>query len=387
MGKDVPVHKDPNLMVIFGVTLMAVLGVTSIAPAFPAIQQQLSIEPQAVGMLITAFTLPGVFLAPILGILADRLGRKKVLVPSLLLFGLAGGACFAARDFSTLVSLRIIQGIGGASLGTINVTIIGDLYSGRRRSEAMGYNASVLNLGTAAYPAIGGALTGLGWYYPFALPLVAVPIGMVALLRLQSPEPKVSGRLSDHMAALVGRLRRREAAALLLASFSTFVILYGSHLAYLPFLLDKSFGASPLVIGLAMSTMSLSAALASSQFGRATKFVSGPTLLKVAFLLYAMALVGLPFSPALALAVAPICVFGVAHGISIPVQQTMLAGLAGAEERGSFLAISGTSLRLGQTVGPVAMGAVLAVGGMSWVFFAGALVSILTLLILSVAMR
>ena len=79
------VYRDPNLQIVFGVTLMAVLGVSSITPAFPTIVDELGITPQAVGSLITVFTLPGVLLTPVLGILADQFGRKRILVPALML--------------------------------------------------------------------------------------------------------------------------------------------------------------------------------------------------------------------------------------------------------------------------------------------------------------
>jgi ACDE family multidrug resistance protein len=148
------VYKDHNLLVLFGVTLMAVLGVSSVTPAFPRIRDALGVTSTEVGLLITIFTLPGIFLTPVLGVLSDRHGRKKILTPALLLFGVAGGACVFARNFELLVLLRFLQGMGAAALGTLNVTIIGDIYSGRERSAAMGYNSSVLSIGTASYPGI-----------------------------------------------------------------------------------------------------------------------------------------------------------------------------------------------------------------------------------------
>ncbi|MGD2123664.1 MAG: MFS transporter, partial [Gemmatimonadota bacterium] len=150
--RDRPLFLDPNLNIIFGVTLLAVLGVSSIAPVFPTVARELDVAPEAVGLLITVFTMPGIILTPIFGILADRFGRKKILVPALLLFSLAGSSCSLARDFELLLLLRFLQGVGAASLGSLNATLIGDLFSGRRRTEAMGYNASILSVGTAIYP-------------------------------------------------------------------------------------------------------------------------------------------------------------------------------------------------------------------------------------------
>jgi MFS family permease len=76
-----PLYLDPNLQLIFGVTLSAVMGVSSITPVFPAMARELDIPVHSVGLLITVFTLPGIFLAPVLGVLADLWGRKRILVP------------------------------------------------------------------------------------------------------------------------------------------------------------------------------------------------------------------------------------------------------------------------------------------------------------------
>lgn len=166
-GAEHPLLKDTNLYVIFGITLTAVMGVSSIAPALPSISRSLEVSTDQIGLLITFFTLPGIVFTPILGILADRYGRKIVLVPSLFLFGIAGTACAFAVSFEQLLLLRAFQGTGSAALGALNLTLIGDLYSGNRRATAMGYNGSVLSVGTAAYPAIGGGLALFGWFYPF----------------------------------------------------------------------------------------------------------------------------------------------------------------------------------------------------------------------------
>jgi MFS family permease len=68
---------------------MAVLGSSSIAPALPKVVQELGVSPGQVGLLITVFTLPGVFLTSVAGALSDRFGRRKILVPSLMLFSIS----------------------------------------------------------------------------------------------------------------------------------------------------------------------------------------------------------------------------------------------------------------------------------------------------------
>jgi predicted MFS family arabinose efflux permease len=366
------VYRDTNLQIVFGVTLVAVLGVSSITPAFPRVLRELRVSTQAIGLLITVFTLPGVFLTPVLGVLADRWGRKRILVPSLMLFGVAGGACALARDFNLLLALRFLQGVGAASLGSLNVTVIGDLYSGEERAAAMGYNASVLSVGTASYPALGGALAMLGWHYPFVLPIVAIPVGLVVLFSLDSPEPRNKQRLEAYLSNVWQGIKNRRVLGLFAASIVTFIILYGSYLTYFPILMQGSFGASSLTIGLIMSSMSLTTAFISSQLGRLTRLHSEVTLLKVVYLLYALALAIVPFVSKLPLLLVPTVIFGIAQGINIPSVQTLLAGWAPAEHRAAFMSLNGMVLRLGQTLGPLVTGAVFEIWGIGGAFFAGA---------------
>ncbi|NLE75238.1 MAG: MFS transporter [Chloroflexi bacterium] len=386
-GAPPAVYRDTNLQILFCVTLVAVMSVSSITPALPGIAQVLGVSAQQVALLITAFTLPGVFLTPLLGVLADRWGRKPVLAPSLFLFALAGTACAFCRDFPLLLALRFGQGIGAAALGALNVTIIGDLYSGRRRAAAMGYNASVLNVGTASYPAIGGALATLAWYAPFFLPLLAVPVGLLVVFRLHNPEPRNHEDLGLYLRTAWASIRRREVVGLFVVGVATFILLYGAYLSYFPFLLRNRFGASPLLIGAMMSTMSLTTAITASQMGRLTKRFSERTLIRAAFVLYAIALPLIPLMPTIWLLPLPILVFGVGQGINMPSVQTLLASLAPIEHRAAFMSINGTVLRLGQTLGPLVMGVVFALWGASWPFYAGAILSLLMVGLLAVTIR
>lgn len=370
--KNKKIYLDTNLQILFGITLTAVMGVASITPAFPKIIQELGVSSMGIGLLITVFTFPGVILTPVLGVVADRYGRKRILIPSMFLFGIAGGACALTREFNLLLILRFFQGIGAASLGALNVTIIGDLYSGRELAAAMGYNASILSVGTASYPAIGGALAMVGWYYPFALPLLAIPLGFVVLFFLKNPEPKMEQHLKEYFRNVLRSLKKRQVIGIFVASIVTFIILYGPLLTYLPLLLADSFGATPLIIGLFISVMSLITAFTSSQLGRLTKKFSERTLLKVTFILYGLAIFLIPILPKLTAFLIPAVIFGIAHGLNIPCFQTLLAGLAPMEYRGAFMSLNGMVLRLGQTLGPPLMGIIFNLWGIEATFYSGA---------------
>ncbi len=367
-----PIYRDTNLQILFGIILTAILGVAVITPAFPRIVQELNISTQDVGLLITVFAFPSVILSLILGVLADRFGRKKILAPSLMLFGIAGGACAFARDFNLLLALRFVQGIGAASLLFLTITIIGDLFSGKERTTAMGYYASVLSVGTASYPVIGGALAMLGWYYPFLLFIIAIPVGLLVLFSLKNPEPKKEQNLKKYLTSAWKNIKNRQVVALFVASVITFIIFYGVYFTYFPLLIGDSFGASPFIIGLVLASMPLTAAFTASQIGKLVKVYSERNLLKAAFILYALALVIIPFVSNLWLLLIPTMIFGIAHGINIPSRVALLAGMAPMRQRAAFMSVNEMVVRLGQTLGPLLMGVTFGIWGIGGVFYVGA---------------
>jgi ACDE family multidrug resistance protein len=380
------IYNETNLRIIFGITLMAVMGVASLTPAFPTIARDLNLSAQKVGLLITVFTLPGALLVPILGVLADRYGRRKIVVPALMLFGVAGGACFFARDFNMLLILRFFQGMGGSSLGSINTTLIGDLYDGNERAVAMGYNASVLSVGTAGYPLIGGGLAVLAWYYPFLLSLVAIPIGFLVLFKLKNPEPQKPESMKKYLAG-VWRSINREVVGLFFASLFTFIILYGVYLSYFPFLVEYSFGGSPVIIGLLMSTMSLTTAIVSARLGRLTHRFTSRRLLLAGFLFYAIALALIPFMPHLWLLLIPTVIFGLGHGVNIPSLLTLMSSFAPLEHRAAFMSMNSMVLRGGQTIGPPLIGAFFALGGIDVAFFVGSILALVMMFIIVISQK
>jgi MFS family permease len=348
---------------------MAMLGVASVTPAFPKISTELGVSPLAVGLLISVFTVPGVVLAPVLGVAADRFGRKIILVPSLLVFGVAGAACGLARDFEVLVALRLLQGIGGAALGSLNVTLIGDLYDGSRRTTAFGYNAGVLSIGTAVYPAIGGALALIAWYVPFFMPILAVPVALFVLSVLQYPEPKSQTELRLYLRSALKLVGSRALLLMFTTGVVIFILIYGAYLTFLPFVLERGFGATPLGIGMVFATASLATAVAAFLLGNIAKRISQRRLILTGFVLYVVTMGTIPLASELWLIVVLAMGFGFANGITIPTVLTIVAGTTSGEHRAIIMSVNGMVLRLGQTLGPLVAGAAYAALGLGAAFW------------------
>jgi len=358
---------DVNLYIIFGVTLTSVMGVSSIAPAFPTIARSLDVTSAEIGLLITFFTLPGILFTPIFGILADRYNRKVILIPSLFLFGIAGTACAFATSFDQLLLFRAFQGVGSAALGVLNLTLIGDLYSGNRRASVMGYNGSVLSIGTAMYPAIGGALAILGWHYPFFLTLLAIPVGLFALFFLNQESEKNGLGINLYLKEIKSALMSKMVLGLFIGMFLTFIILYGGYitfftiLGYITFftiLLDEKFEKSSLAIGIILSGSSLVTAITSAQLGKLTKRFSEKNLISAAAILYTIIFLMIPMVDNIWYFIIPISLFGVAQGMNIPSILNLLTGYAPKEFRAAFLSVNWMVMRVGQALGPYVLGLV-----------------------------
>jgi len=345
--------KDFNLYIIFSITLFAVMGVASITPAFPQIIKHYNLSVHQIGYLITVFTLPGIFLSPFIGILADRYGRKTILFPSMLIFGVAGFLCAFQNNYQNLLMMRFFQGVGAASLGSLNITLIGDLFDGKKRIKTMGYNASVLSIGTASFPAIGGLLASFDWQYAFYLPVIILPFAFVVLFRLQTPNVRTNISLREYLGNTWITINRKKVWGLSLVNILVFIILYGAFLSFFPILMETRFQANSLVIGITMSLMSLTTAISSSQLAKARKRVTSHTLLYLSSLGYAISLVILSFAVGWIMLIIAISLFGIAHGFFIPNIQTALVGMAPLSERAAFMSVNSLVLRIGQTLGPI----------------------------------
>ncbi len=376
---------NANLLIIFSTTLVAVMGVASITPAFPVMSIQLGIPPGMISLVIIVFTLPGVILTPFLGVAADRYGRKRVLVPSLLLFGVAGFACafseplgllFGISPFIMLLILRVFQGVGAASLGSLNVTIIGDLYHRKQRTQVMGYNVSVQNVGTAVYPAIGGFLALFAWYYPFYLPILAIPVGLAALFWLTVPKPEHILTLRVYFGQIRIILQDKQVAGLFIVSTAIFIMLYGAIITYLPFLVISAFSVNSFIAGLVVSFISVTAGITSFLVGYLARRFSMKVLLLTAFPFAALGLFLIPFAPTLLIILIPVGLFGIGMGLAIPTSQNLLVNLAPMENRAAVMSLNGLVLRLGQTLGPLIMAVVLASWALPGVYWVAALIGL-----------
>lgn len=364
--------KKNNLYIILAVTLLSVIGVTSIVPAFSDMSDALKISRDKIGLLITVFTLPSVALGPVLGMIIDRFGRKNILIIALILFGITGSLCFFFRDFNTILALRFFQGLGAACLGIINVTLIGDIFSGSERAKAMGYNSGAISVGSAIFPAIGGVLASINWYYPFLLPVLAIFVALWVFVGLQNPEPTEKAVLSQYIKSSLKSILNRQSLVLFFLSFSAFILLFGVIMTYMPILLKDYYLLSTTQIGFMLFFLALATALVASQLDRISAVVPVKIILAVGFITYLVGFALIPFVDNIWLVLLLLLIIGAGLGINIPTIFNILTAIAPFDSRGAFMSVNSMAIRAGQTLGPLLAGLLFGLMGIKWVFWSGA---------------
>ncbi len=340
------------LYVILASSLVGVMGVSLISPLLPDLRGVFGISDAQVGLVITVYTLPGVFLAPFVGYVADRFGRRRVIVPLLVIFGVAGAAIAFVETFRAVLAFRFVQGIGASALVTLAVTLIGDIYDGSQRNAIMGLNGSVIGVGAAFYPVIGGALATIRWSLPFLFFGVSVGIGVVALYALRGLDIGASAGFREYAGQMSEVVVHPSALAAFAAVFSAIFVFYGAVLTALPLLMSDEFGLTSDQIGLLLAMTAVANAATASQYGRIAEWRSAPELIAIGFLAYGGSLLGLRFAPSPAFAGASLLLFGIGFGIVFPSADTTMVTLVPDRLRAGVMGVRTSAIRLGQTIGP-----------------------------------
>jgi EmrB/QacA subfamily drug resistance transporter len=162
---------------------VAVLSGTVVATSMPRIIADLGGDQAAYTWVITASLLATAVSTPIWGKLADLVNRKVLLQLAIGLFVVGTAAAGFAQDTTTLIAVRVIQGLGAGGLMSLVMIIVALIISPRERGKYMGVVGGIMAVATIGGPLLGGVVTDAwGWRANFFLPL---PLAIIALVLIQ----------------------------------------------------------------------------------------------------------------------------------------------------------------------------------------------------------
>lgn len=370
---DPPVARPP-LWLVYSVTVTGILLNTVVNAGVPDVLAAFDRPNRDAGIFVAAGALPGVVVAPLVGVLADRFGRRRVLVPCLVVYGVAGGLAGLAPGFWTLVALRTVQGVGAAGLINLAVVVIGDHWDGAERVTAIGRNAAVLTVSLAVFPGLGGLLVELGgWRLPFALFPLALVTAVAIHRRLQDVDLGPVSPLRAQLGAAVGVIRTPVVVAAMVSGFVIFVLIFGLFLTVLPVHLADEFGLSAGPRGLVLAVPALTSTLVAFNLGRLRARFGGRALVLGASGLFLVAFVAMGLAPTPALLIAATLLYGAGEGAAIPTLQDVVASAAPPASRGAVVATFVGVVRSGQATGPLLAAGLIASVGTGPAFVVGGL--------------
>ncbi len=375
--------RRPAPLLIWSITLTGITANTLISPVLPDIVEDFGRADSAAGLLVAAASLPGVLAAPAIGVLADRLGRRNVVVPCLAIFGVMGVVASLAPSYWILVAARFLMGIGTAGLINLAVVLIGDHWDGSERVRQVGRNAAVLTSGLALLPLTAGVLASIGsWRLalaPSALGLVTAVAAWVLLDDVRPPHGQIP--LSEQLRSAGRTLRTPAIAATIASGFLIFVMIFGLFLTTLPVHLKQEFGLSAAPRGALLAVPSLTSTIIALNLARLRGRFGLRALLVVGGALFGVALLGVGVAAAVIGVVMGLLVYGVAEGLTVPSLQESTVARAPAAQRGIVLATWVAAVRLGQATGPLVFAALFDAVGTGTTLVIGSAVSLVVVAI------
>ena len=191
MSQPIRCRRGERLIVTVGVmmaVLLQVLDTTIANVALPHMQASLSATQDTINWVLTSYIVASAIALPISGWLADKVGRKRLLLISVMVFTIASVLCATATSLSEMVVFRALQGVGGAFIVPLAQATLFDINPREKHGQAMALFGGGVMIGPILGPVLGGWLTdNYNWRWVF---LVNLPVGILCWLIMVRFMPK-----------------------------------------------------------------------------------------------------------------------------------------------------------------------------------------------------
>ncbi len=379
--------RDRKLIVVLLAGSLTTMAGGVIAPILPEMVQQLHLDRGLAANLVSAHCLTIALFSPLLGILADRVGRLRVLVISLIFYAIFGTVQAWIPDIWSLLVMRYLLGVTCGGIAAASMGLLGSMYEGEARSQALGYATSTLTITGILYPLLGGWIGASNWRFTFYLYGLGLPLAILAALVLKQ---KKHSSLNTKPTAGTHNQKLRKIllhphALLLLLSLGLASIAMYAVVIYAPLYLKATLGLGSALNGIVLASRAVGAAIVSAFVTRRLSQRLGMTkTCALGFGLMALMLLTIPFLRQLNLILVAAVFFGAGFGVVMPSLYGALADLAPAKSRSTVLAAGTGAGFLGQFLSPILLAPLLAHSGLPGVFYGAAAVAMVTGLLLLV---
>ncbi len=377
------IMKDRRIWIIFLIIFVNLLGFGIILPLLPYYVESMGAGAITIGFLSAAYSLFQLLAAPILGELSDKIGRRPVLIFSLIGTTISFFLLGVANTILILFISRIVDGISGGNISTAQA-YIADITSKENRTQGMGMMMAAFSLGFILGPALGGILSEYG----YALPAyVAAAVSLIATLltifflpesldvkKLARPAKKAKKffSLKDFYNALT-----HPTVGIMLTI--TFMVMFAFSIMQGTFALFSEHALHLTVkdIGYIFAFLGLIGVIIQIFFlKRITLWFTEKKAIVIAVVLMALSLILLAFANSMPMLYVAVSLLAMGNSISGPILSGIISKLTPDDEQGNIMGTSQSVGSLARLMGPLVGTSIYSFVGIRapYIFGAGVLI-------------
>src|SRR5215216_6256584 len=246
-----------RLLVLFVTAFVDMVGLTMIVPLLPFYATELGASATVVGLLVSAFSVAELVVAPVWGSLSDRYGRRPAILAGLLLTSCAYVIFAFAGSVLVLLLSRLVQGLGGGTIGVVQA-YVADASAPEQRTKSLGWLSAVTSLGAVAGPAFGSLMISLGGRAAPGLAAAALALlvaGFASRFLVESHQLRTTGSHGASSSTRPGQAIRRvishwqEPASRLIWVYTIGIGAFYGTIQVVPLLLQHRWGVTERNIG------------------------------------------------------------------------------------------------------------------------------------------
>ncbi|MFT4307541.1 MAG: MFS transporter [Microbacterium sp.] len=349
-----------GILMLIGCCL-PLLGSVLLSPILPAMQQHFDDVPGVSVWVPLVLSTPALLIAigsPFAGAIVDKLGRRRLLIGSLIAYAILGTAPLYLNTLWAILLTRVGVGIAEAGVMTCCTALLGDYFVGTRRNRYMSLQTVVMALAATVLFAVGGAMGVAGWRAPFWLYSISLILAVLVIAFVWQPVAVHRDATAPvKLPPLPWRALVPQLAVSLLCGIAFYAII-----VELPYVLDGFGVHDSTTLGIATATASLLTAIGAISFRWIAK-LGVAILLPSAFALSAIGLIIVWFAPSPVVAVFGAAVSSAGNGLMFPILLIWTLAQLDYAQRGRATGWWTAAIWLGQFASPLVVAALSAAIG------------------------
>jgi DHA1 family tetracycline resistance protein-like MFS transporter len=350
------------LVIIFITVFIDLVGFGIVIPVLPLYASRFDASPVVVGMLLGVFSAMQFIFSPILGKLSDRVGRRPVLLLSLIGTAIGFLIMGLANTLWLLFVGRIIDGITGGNISTAQA-YIADVTSKEQRSRAMGLIGAAFGTGFIVGPAIGGLMSSISLAAPFYFAAALAAANAVALYFFLPESLSAEHRSRERQRYSIRQVFEEAGSWQLGAVMATFffaTVAFALLTATYPLFTAREFGYDASDNGYIFAYLGLLGALIQGGLlGRVLKLFGEKPLVVAGIIFMAAGMFALPASGTLTMLLVASTAVAVGNSLVTPILSGLASKSVSAAWQGRALGVLQSAASLGRIIGPVLGGVLL----------------------------